>query len=218
MIIKQNLPQEFQMNIPETDNTMYVFWYDTRWHRSVVASWREACDFIDRARDRNVGAFASGITPGIGGNKRCVFFVSFCGPLKKYKHDHIALQTMLAHEFWEEERRLEEEKARKESMARYCRPAPVKKWTIPSNTPDWMLALVRIGFTYEFEIDTQDNQIVCYADGMEISFINGEYTVRERKEFDYGDSIQMFVFRFRLEDLRDNFDNYEDFETDWYDL
>lgn len=210
MAFTQNLPFQFDLNksIDVLDVNFYVFWFDQRWHRSVVNSWKEATDFCHRANQRNVGAYASGIVPGIGENRRLVFAASFCGPLRMYaSSDRIALQILgLAHEFWREEQKAQQKLG---YIAVSPRIQQKKAWSVPENTPEWMFKLMEIGFDEEFTVSYEHGRIIVESECFEeISFEDGKYYVCRYAE-SYDDNWHEYV-TFRFEDLHGDWEAIED--------
>ena len=105
--MKQQLPKEFQIITDKGDKQFYCVWFiGNERHSAPVKDWHEATAFCNRAAKRNIAAFAHGIIPGSGENRRCIFACSFKRQFAKhYNDDYVRLTTYsLAYELHEKDK------------------------------------------------------------------------------------------------------------------
>ena len=206
----QKLPQVF--HFAPSDNKTYCIWIDgSKMKYCPVATWHEAVDFCERASERDVAAFASGIVPGIGGNQRMVFDMSFGGMFKKYRSDRIVMQVKgLAHEFWKEERKEEEKKEKERIFLQQKQNVPQAKHNI--NIPAWFQALVDIGFDEEpLEYTTNENEEIIETETYSITYcLSSKTYVFCWDSGDYTESWHCWTDDFALAQLNGSWENFED--------
>lgn len=81
---KQRLPKDFWTDIRLSDRNTYCLWYDdSKLKKCQVLTEKEARDFINRAEEKNVGAFAMTFVEPEGETQ--VFACSFKGVFAKYE-------------------------------------------------------------------------------------------------------------------------------------
>ena len=80
---KQKLPKDFWTDIMPFNRNTYCFWYaDNQLKKCQVKSQKEAREFVKRAEDRNIAAFATAYVDQESENQ--VFVCSFKSVLSKY--------------------------------------------------------------------------------------------------------------------------------------
>ena len=112
---KQRLPKEFWTGLNLSDRNVYCFWYDkTTLKKCHVKTEREAREFVKRAEDKNVAAFATAYVEPDQENE--IFECSYKGALEKYEFkDYVRLEIARANQIlW----RWPEEKAKKAAQNR----------------------------------------------------------------------------------------------------
>lgn len=89
---KQRLPKDFWTDIQLSDRNTYCLWHDgSKLKKCQVLTQKEARDFVKRAEEKNVGAFAMAFVESEGETQ--VFACSFSGIFAKYKwRDGIRLE------------------------------------------------------------------------------------------------------------------------------